>query len=247
MSFVADGVRFDPSRCFACGACVSGCLRGARSISGKRLGMRSISDEVCQHWRVFQQSGGGEPLAQRDFLFALLTELHDEGAFPPASTPVPKRTGRYSNECCRILTIDDEKHREWTGSGNADILANARKLAESQLDILVRVPLIPGFNDADAELYDIAEFLAETGLKRVGIMPYHTLGLGKYRALGKSHFLYAAARPRISEAVDILKSVGIKVEVYSLWHEGGAGISSHFRGARGWLCPKLGFINYVLD
>jgi pyruvate formate lyase activating enzyme len=115
-----------------------------------------------------------------------------------------------------IKHIDDEKHREWTGSGNADILFNARRLAESPLDVLVRVPLIPGFNDADAEVSGIADFLAQTGLKRVEIMPYHVLGLGKYRALGKDYSLPATARPRVPEAVGILKSAGIEVEVHSV-------------------------------
>ena len=230
MSFVPDGVRFDPSRCFACGACVPGCLHGARSVSGKRLGVREISGEVRQHWRIFQQSGGGvtvsggEPLAQRDFLLALLTELHDEAGFSTcldtcakAPWPVLERMLPHLDlVLLDIKHIDNEKHREWTGSGNADILRNARKLAESRLDVLVRVPLIPGFNDADADLCDIADFLAETGLKRAEIMPYHTLGLGKYRALGKNQPLPAAARPRVSEAVDILKSAGIEVEVHGM-------------------------------
>jgi pyruvate formate lyase activating enzyme len=230
MSFVADGVRFDPSRCFACGACVPGCLRGARSVSGKRLGVHEISGEVREHWRIFQQSGGGvtvsggEPLAQRDFLLALLTELHDEAGLhtcldtcAKAPWPVLERMLPHLDlVLLDVKHIDDEKHREWTGSGNADILFNARKLAESRLDVLVRVPLIPGFNDADAELYDIADFLAGTGLKQVEIMPYHTLGLGKYRALRMGYSLSAADRPRVPEAVDILKSAGIEVEVHSV-------------------------------
>jgi len=230
MSFAADGVRFDSSRCFACGACVPGCLRGARSVSGKRLGIREISDEVRQHWRIFQQSGGGvtvsggEPLAQRDFLLALLMELHDEAGLhtcldtcAKAPWPVFERMLPHLDlVLLDIKHVDDEKHREWTGSGNADILFNARELAGSQLDVLVRVPLIPGFNDADAELCDIAEFLAGAGLKRVEIMPYHTLGLGKYRALGKNYSLSGTARPRIPEAVELLKSAGVEVEVHNI-------------------------------
>jgi pyruvate formate lyase activating enzyme len=230
MSFVTDGVRFDPSRCSACGACVPGCLRGARSVSGMRLGVREISDEVRQHWRIFQQSGGGvtvsggEPLAQRNFLLALLRELHDEAGLHTCLDTCAKAPWAALERMLPHLDLvlldikhtDDEKHREWTGSGNADILRNAQKLVENQFDVLVRVPLIPGFNDADADLYDIADFLAETGLKRVEIMPYHTFGLGKYRALGKNYLLPAATGSRVPEAVDILKSAGIEVEVHSI-------------------------------
>ncbi|MDR1935593.1 MAG: glycyl-radical enzyme activating protein, partial [Candidatus Accumulibacter sp.] len=205
MISVADGVRFDPSLCSACGACVPGCLRGARNLSGKRLGVREISDEVRQHWRIFQQSGGGvtvsggEPLTQKDFLLALLTELHDEAGLSTcldtcakAPWPVLERILPHLDlVLLDIKHVDDQKHRQWTGSGNADILANAQKLAESPLEVVVRIPLIPEFNDADADLYDIADFLAKTGLKHVEIMPYHLLGLSKYRALGKNYTLPA--------------------------------------------------------
>ncbi|MDR3158589.1 MAG: glycyl-radical enzyme activating protein [Zoogloeaceae bacterium] len=222
------GVRFDPSLCVACGACVPGCLRGARSISGRRQEVREIVGEVRQHWRVFQQSGGGvtisggEPLAQKDFLLALLTELHDEAGLHTcldtcAKAPWPVLERMLPHLDLVLLDIkhtDAQKHREWTGSGNAGILKNAQKLAESALDVLVRVPLIPGFNDDDAELYEIARFLAQTGLKNVEIMPYHTLGLGKCRALGQNHPFASNAKPRVPEAVDILKDAGIEVEVH---------------------------------
>jgi pyruvate formate lyase activating enzyme len=228
MTSSPDGVRFDPSRCVACGVCVPACLRGARSLSGLRLGVREICDEVRQHWRVFQQSGGGvtvsggEPLAQRDFLLALLTELHDGAGLntcldtcAKAPWPVIERMLPHLDlVLLDIKHVDDKKHRQWTGTGNAGILANARRLAKSPVEILVRVPLIPGFNDGDGDLRGIGSFLADTGLKNVEIMPYHTLGLGKYRALGIDYPLLTDAKPRVSQAVDLLKSAGVEVEVH---------------------------------
>ncbi|MDR1854323.1 MAG: glycyl-radical enzyme activating protein [Azoarcus sp.] len=223
-----EGVRFDPSRCFACGACVPGCLRGARSVSGIRLGVEEIVAEVRQHWRIFSQSGGGvtvsggEPLAQRDFLHALLRELHDEAGLhtcldtcAKAPWPVLERMLPHLDlVLLDVKHVDEAKHREWTGSGNADILDNARRLGASALDVLVRVPLIPGFNDSDPELYDLADFLVAAGLKQVEIMPYHLLGLGKYRALGMRYPLSVDEKPRVDEAVDIFSSSGIAVEVH---------------------------------
>ncbi|MDR1163218.1 MAG: glycyl-radical enzyme activating protein [Candidatus Accumulibacter sp.] len=227
MRFAENSVRFDRSRCSACGACVPACLRGARSVSGKSMSVGEIHEEVRRHWRVFLQSGGGvtvsggEPLAQRDFLTALLIELHDEAGFDTcldtcakAPWPVLERVlPQLDRVLLDIKHVDDEKHREWTGSGNSDILFNAQRLAESRIDVLVRIPLIPGFNDADADLCAIAGFLAETGFSRVELMPYHTLGVGKYRALGKTYSLPVSARPRTPEAVGILKNTGIAVEV----------------------------------
>jgi hypothetical protein len=51
------------------------------------------------------------------------------------------------------------------------------------------------------------------GLKNVEIMPYHTLGLGKFRALGNGHSFMSEAKPRLLQAVDIRKDAGIEVEV----------------------------------
>jgi pyruvate formate lyase activating enzyme len=228
MTSSEDGLSFDPSLCTACGMCVPACLRGARSVSGRRLRIREISEEVRLHWRIFSQSGGGvtvsggEPLAQKDFLFDLLKELHDDVGLntcldtcAKAPWPVLERMLPHLDlVLLDIKHVNEEKHREWTGSGNVDILFNAQKLAESPLNVLVRIPLIPGFNDASSDLRDIGDFLAETGLMHVEIMPYHTLGLGKYRALGKNYPLLLDAKPRVSEAVSMFKSAGIEVEVH---------------------------------
>ncbi|MFN8444979.1 MAG: glycyl-radical enzyme activating protein [Caldilineaceae bacterium] len=85
--------------------------------------------------------------------------------------------------------VDCERHRQVTGLGNELILANLRQLAAQNAPLIVRIPLIPGFNaDADS-LRAMAEFIAELGesVQRVDLLPYHTLGKAKYRALGRPY------------------------------------------------------------
>ncbi|MDR0576911.1 MAG: glycyl-radical enzyme activating protein [Candidatus Accumulibacter sp.] len=228
MTLGENGPRFDPGRCAACGSCVPHCLRGARSLSGKSMDVKEIGEEVRQHWRIFQQSGGGvtvsggEPLAQKNFLHALLRELHDEAGLHTcldtcAKAPWPvleHLLPRLDLVLLDIKHMDDTAHRKWTGAGNTDIIANARKLAESSVDVLVRIPLIPDFNDSDESLSAFGKFLREIGLDRIEIMPYHTLGLSKYRALDKDYALSPGVKPRLDEAVDMLTGFGLEITVH---------------------------------
>lgn len=85
--------------------------------------------------------------------------------------------------------VNSALHRHYTGLGNALILANLRQLAAHNAPLIVRIPLIPGFNaDADS-LQAMAAFIADLGaaVQRVDLLPYHTLGKAKYRALGRPY------------------------------------------------------------
>jgi pyruvate formate lyase activating enzyme len=81
--------------------------------------------------------------------------------------------------------MNAETHRRFTGKENRMILENLTRVAQSDVDLIVRVPLIPGFNADDASLGAIAGFVKT--LKRVNevhVLGFHTLGRAKYNALG---------------------------------------------------------------
>lgn len=85
--------------------------------------------------------------------------------------------------------VNGALHRQVTGIGNELILANLRQLAAHHAPLIVRIPLIPGFNADPASLHALATFIAELGaaVQRVDLLPYHTLGKAKYRALGRPY------------------------------------------------------------
>ena len=85
--------------------------------------------------------------------------------------------------------VNGDLHRQYTGIGNALILANLRQLAAHHAPLIVRIPLIPGFNADDDSLQSMAAFIIDLGaaVQRVDLLPYHTLGKVKYRALGRSY------------------------------------------------------------
>lgn len=214
--------------CTACGACVEICPNNARQLSGRLMTVQEVLGEVRQHWRIFQQSGGGvtcsggEALAQQEFLMELFKGLHDEvglhtcldtcGMAPWSSF---KELLPYVDlVLLDIKHMDSAIHKHATRAGNDLVLANARELAKRKIPVLIRVPLIPGFNDTDMNLNTLGAFLKENALTETEIMPYHTLGLNKYAALDKTYAYHADTSPRVEVAVQTLESYGLSVLVH---------------------------------
>jgi len=93
-----------------------------------------------------------------------------------------------------IKCMDDKKHQQWTGSGNKLILDRFLLMAEMSrkysFDLIARTPIIPGFNDSEEEIRAIGEFIKSAGASAVAgyeLLPYHKLGRGKYKALGRRY------------------------------------------------------------
>ena len=144
---------------------------------------------------------GGEPLMQLDFLLELFTKAKEKGVntcIDTAGGPFTKEGDWFEKfkklmEVTDILLMDikhmdSEKHREFTTVPNGQILENAKKLSTRANRLVIRVPVIPGFNDTPQELHDIAEFAVSTlGVGEMHILPYHRLGYDKYVGLGRDY------------------------------------------------------------
>ena len=105
-----------------------------------------------------------------------------------------------------IKHMDSGKHKEFTGKGNELMLENARKIAESgKTELIIRVPVIPTFNDTEKEIEEIARF-SDTlpGVKRIPLLPYHRLGQDKYEGLGRE-YLMKDILPPANEHMESLK------------------------------------------
>jgi pyruvate formate lyase activating enzyme len=97
--------------------------------------------------------------------------------------------------------VDEKVHRQFTGASNAVILDNLRQTALAGANLVVRVPLIPGFNADRASLAGIAEFVQSLKVVReIHVLAYHTLGKAKYRALGLPYELEQYAPMKLEEA-----------------------------------------------
>jgi pyruvate formate lyase activating enzyme len=77
-------------------------------------------------------------------------------------------------------------HTKETGVSNELILDNIISLAKNNWSgrLVIRIPLIPGFNDDEENLINTAEFMIKHGLSEINILPFHRLGESKWRQCG---------------------------------------------------------------
>ena len=106
-----------------------------------------------------------------------------------------------------IKHTDSAKHKEFTSQPNELILENAVKIAENANKLVIRVPVIPTFNDTEAEIASIAKFAASLkGVDEINLLPYHRYGKDKYDGLGREYLMGEMPSPT-DEQMQKLKSV----------------------------------------
>ena len=140
---------------------------------------------------------GGECLAQPDFAYALLAAAHAEGIHTAIETTgyapidvLARILPVVDTVLMDIKHIDSRKHQEFTGVPNERILQNARYIAEHANELIIRVPVIPTFNDAPEEIRAIARFAATLPrVERLHLLPYHRLGQDKYAGLNRPYLM----------------------------------------------------------
>ena len=135
---------------------------------------------------------GGECMLQLDFLCKILEKCKSAGIHTAVDTAgnVPWEsfekilpfTDLFLYD---IKAFDAELHRKGTGVSNELILENLKNLS-GRADIIVRIPVIGGYNDNDEEIRQIADFLRQIKIIKAELLPYHAMGEHKYTALGRN-------------------------------------------------------------
>lgn len=188
--------------CQKCHSCADGCPTGALSIFGKSMSVDEVLDIVEADSVFYARSGGGltvsggEPLCQSEFTLRLLREAKYRRIDTAIETSgyvewsILEQAGEYLNTIIYdIKSLDDHKHKQGTGVSNKLILENFKKLCTRfpQLPILVRTPVIPGFNDSLEEIAGIMDFIKENPKVEYELLPYHRFGQSKYLSLGREY------------------------------------------------------------
>jgi pyruvate formate lyase activating enzyme len=192
-----ERLTWDRSKCNQCFDCAEICPAHAFSIIGKEMTAGEVVAEVLRDSAFYGEQGGltltgGEPALQAEFAEAVLALAKAEGLHTTIETcgAVPwKNLARllpYLDLALFDLKhMNAETHHRYTGINNSIILKNLTQLAQSEVDLIVRVPLIPGFNADAASLGAIAGFVKTLDrVKEVHVLGYHTLARAKYHALG---------------------------------------------------------------
>ena len=222
-------VIFDREKCTVCGKCVDVCPNYVNSVCGKLGTVDEIVAEVVKDKMFYENSGGGmtvsggEPAMQPDGVIALIEAVREKGI-----TSAMETCGIGSADFYRrahelgclflfdIKEVDSEKHKKFTGVGTEKIHGNLEMLMELGADIIIRMPLIPGYNDTDEDLALLRDFLKACAgrFDHAEIMPYHNLGVGKNKSLGReTDESIPKGRDFCDKWLEILSTSGVKVLV----------------------------------
>jgi pyruvate formate lyase activating enzyme len=206
-----------PERCRLCGRCADACVAGALVLEGREATVAEVIAEVLKDQPFYERSGGGvtlsggEPLLQPDFAADLLARCRAHGLHTCLDTAAHAPWDAFEAVLPHtdlvlldLKLMDPERHRMATGVTNEVILANARRLGGQDsrgrlshtASLIVRVPIVPGWTDDDANLAAIAEFVRGfPNLDHVELLPYHRLAESKYLRLQRPYPLEGTPPP----------------------------------------------------
>lgn len=199
-------------------------------IIGKDVTVGEIIGEVIKDRAYYRRSGGGitlsggETLLQKEFAYALFTAAKENGlstaiestSFAPYET-IEKLLPVIDVFLMDIKHINSAKHKEYTTQSNELILENAYKIALNAKKLIIRVPVIPTFNDSEEEIRQIAEFTSKLpNVDEIHLLPYHRLGEDKYSYLGREYKLSGVgtlSKEKMEAFKSICENSGLKCQI----------------------------------
>lgn len=196
-------------------AAAAACPGRALTIAGRTRTTEEIFAECMKDEPFYLQSGGGitlsggEPLTWPAFCVELLKMAADAGLDTNIETTAYTDPGMFA-QVTSLLTHayidmkhwDADAHRDGTGVDNDLILANTKRAIDAGVDVLVRTPVIPGYNDGLEGARGMAQRLAEVGATRVQLLPFHNFGESKYDMLGLDYSLHGKKNLQADELED---------------------------------------------
>lgn len=182
---------------------------------GKTVSTQELFDEIVRDRVFYETSGGGvtisggEPLFQPEFTAAILKFCKENGIHTAVETSGFAATNVFCEvaKFCDLVLFDiketdEEKHLQYTGVPLTAILRNLMALNEMKIPFVIRLPIIPGFNDREEHFLKVKEITENLPFCQcVEIMPYHKLGEYKYQQLGRE-YLCGHVEPPPKEQVE---------------------------------------------
>jgi len=217
-------------KCKVCGECVSACPSGAREIIGQQMTVDQVMHEIEKDVIFYDESGGGvtfsggEPLMQPEFLLALLNQCQKQGIHTAVDTSCyaePQIIDQVADKTdlflCDLKHMDSDIHKRFTGVGNNLILDNIKRLSQAGKEIIIRIPVIPGFNDDQPNIEATGKFAASLPcLSGIDILPYNRGGMEKSARLSAETKLMQTETPdedTMNSIAQTLKNYGCEVKI----------------------------------
>lgn len=186
--------------CDNCLKCEEECMSGALTIWGKKMTVDDAVDVIRRDREFYERSGGGvtlsggEALLQWQFCRDVLKRCKEEGIHTCVESAMhvnPKAIDEVAPYVDLFITdikqMDSATHKKFTGVGNELILSNIKKLVEMDMPLIIRMPIIPGFNDNEAYIDATSDFILNelhNKPEMIQMLKYRPLGEEKAGTLG---------------------------------------------------------------
>ena len=203
------------SKCLHCAPCLRDadeCPSGAFERIGRDVTLDELEREVMKDDIFFRSSGGGvtlsggEVLMQAPFATQLLKRLRRYGihtAIETAGDAPLSRLLPLARQCDEVLfdlkIMDPEQARSVTAVNLPRVLENLTQLVAEGINVIPRVPLIPGYTLTDANMASVLAFLLPSGIRQLHLLPFHSYGEPKYRLLGQQWSMREVSPPTADE------------------------------------------------
>jgi pyruvate formate lyase activating enzyme len=170
-------------------------------IIGRWITLDELMVELEKDRIFMEESGGGvtfsggEPLMQHEAVFALLQNCRERKIHTALDTSglASERILRKATELADLIlydlkSLDDKIHKKHTGVSNKKILKNLEILLKGKARVVLRIPLVSGFNDRPVDHQQLIAYLESLdNLDQVDILPYHPFGTQKYKRFHKKN------------------------------------------------------------
>lgn len=232
----AGTFRIDRKKCIRCGACVKACPSGALKQAGYWSDSVIVTDQIEQYKVFYTHSdnggvtlSGGDPAFQPAFTLEILEACEKRGIHTAIETSCFAREDVFINLIRHVKLLladikhmDSTKHKEGTGVSNDLILKNLRNFSklENRPECVIRIPLIPDFNDDEENIVNTCRFVKEIGLSRIDLLPFNILPVSKYKELGIKwayEGLESQPKAKLENLSSIVSSYGINNTIGGLW------------------------------
>ena len=169
---------------------------------GTAITAEEVVEEIKSNKAFYQNGGitvsGGEPLLQLEFITELFRKCKEENIHTCIDTSgiTFKEEKEYIEKLDILLGytdlvmldikhINSESHKALTGHKNENVLRLAKYLEEKNIPLWVRHVVVEGYTDKKDDLIKLGEFIGKLkNLKGLDVLPYHTMGVNKYKEMG---------------------------------------------------------------
>lgn len=213
-------------KCIKCNKCVENCVMGAVKLAGSEMTVDEVFLEIEKDAVFYSKSNGGvtlsggEVLMNHEFAIELLKKCKDSYISTAIETTgfgdieILKDFCKYTDLFLYdIKHINPSVHKQLTGVDNKHIINNLKGLSNIAKNIIIRVPLIPGLNDDTENIRNTINLAKSNCIREIHILPYHSLGVDKYRQLQKDYALRDLKKQNdnyIDNVKNIIEANGLK-------------------------------------